>query len=66
MEPNEQNPNGYVRYYNSEGQSLNIYGETGPGSDTHLPLNGEEDPSEDPLSGDFLDLGYFAACGVTV
>jgi RHS repeat-associated protein len=60
-EPNAQNPNGYVRYYNSSGQPLNIDGNPGPDSDTHLPLS-----PDDPENGDepseawwwIFELGY--------
>jgi hypothetical protein len=64
MESNPQNPTGYVRYYNSEGQPLNEYGYPGPASDTHLPLNPDEPGSGDePLGGDSFELGFIATCG---
>ena len=58
-EPNSQNPTGYVRYYNSEGQPLNIVGKPGPDPDTHLPL----DPVEPGTGGEtfgepFLELDF--------
>jgi hypothetical protein len=64
-EPDAQNPTGYVRYYNSEGQPLNIYGDPGPNADTHLPLNPDEPGSGDePFDEWFFDLGYSTTlCG---
>ena len=49
-EANAQNPTGYVRYYNSAGQPLNWAGNTGPASETHLPLRTEEG-HRGPVSG---------------
>lgn len=37
MESTSKYPNGYVRYYNQQGQPLDVYGHTGPGSATHIP-----------------------------
>jgi RHS repeat-associated protein len=55
-EPNSQNPNGYVRYYNASGQPLNSLGKPGSDPDTHLPLRpGDDNP--DPL------LPEVAICG---
>ena len=41
MEPNAQNPSGYFRYYNNEGpgQPLDVNGNPGPPSATHIPEN---------------------------
>ena len=62
-EANAQNPTGYVRYYNSAGQPLNWAGNTGPDSETHLPLRSEAGSTEDPLGDDFFDLGFTATIG---
>lgn len=41
MEPTDQYPNGYFRYYNNEGngQALDVNGKPGPPSATHIPEN---------------------------
>jgi hypothetical protein len=41
MEPTAQYPDGYFRYYNSEGngQALDVNGKPGPPSTTHIPEN---------------------------
>jgi hypothetical protein len=62
-EENALNPTGYVRYYNSGGQPLNWAGNTGPGSETHLPLRSETGSTEDPLGDDFFDLGFTGTLG---
>ena len=39
MNPNSSNPNGYIRYMNSNGQGVNPYtGQTGSHSTTHFPI----------------------------
>jgi RHS repeat-associated protein len=40
MEPNARYPEGYVRYYNSEGQPLDAAGEIGTTATSHIPLDG--------------------------
>jgi len=39
MDPNAQNPNGYIRYYNELGQPLTVDGSPGNRSKTHIPLD---------------------------
>ena len=60
MEPNWQNPTGYVRYYDSEGFPLNPLGIRGPDSETHLPLNGEGEGDETPINP--LEEGFYLGC----
>ena len=64
MEGNDQNPNGYVRYYNSHGQPLNVEGKPGPDEDTHLPL--DPDPEPDPVDPiDPFLLSYGGGCAAS-
>ncbi len=41
MEPNARNPDGYVVYYNSSNQALNVDGNTARKSTWHTPLTYE-------------------------
>jgi hypothetical protein len=36
MDPNAQYPDGYVRFYNSGGQPIDLMGKPGPNSATHI------------------------------
>jgi hypothetical protein len=40
MEPDAQNPNGYVRFYNEHGQPVTVEGKPGGRTDpaTHIPI----------------------------
>jgi hypothetical protein len=38
MDPTPRYPNGYVRYYNDQGQPIGLNGKPGPNSDTHIPI----------------------------
>lgn len=47
VDPNNQNPSGYIRYYNERGQSLDRFGSNNnPLGDaaTHIPINGRPIP----------------------
>jgi RHS repeat-associated protein len=46
MEPNSQNPNGYVRIFNSRGEPVNYNLKPGPRAETHIPED-EEGPFPD-------------------
>jgi hypothetical protein len=39
MWPTASNPQGYLRYYNSLGQPLDVDGRPGPPAATHIPLD---------------------------
>jgi hypothetical protein len=39
MGPTERYPQGYLRYYNSAGQPLDVSGQPGPPALTHIPLD---------------------------
>ncbi|NUR80364.1 MAG: hypothetical protein HOQ21_07980 [Dermatophilaceae bacterium] len=41
MDPSPDYPHGYVIFYNSEGQPLNVEGKPGPRSQTHLAVDGD-------------------------
>jgi hypothetical protein len=39
MEPTAKYPDGYVRFYNDQGQPINLNGKPGPNSETHIEIN---------------------------
>ncbi|MFE9321865.1 hypothetical protein ACIHDR_03535 [Nocardia sp. NPDC052278] len=39
MQPNSRYPNGYVRFYNSHGQPVDLAGKPGPKTTTHISIN---------------------------
>jgi hypothetical protein len=39
MDPTSQYPAGYVRFYNSLGQPLDVLGKPGSQATTHIPLD---------------------------
>ncbi|NUO34185.1 MAG: hypothetical protein HOQ27_03795 [Dermatophilaceae bacterium] len=41
MDPSPDYPHGYVIFYNSEGQPLNVEGKPGPRAQTHLAVDGD-------------------------
>jgi hypothetical protein len=41
MDPTERYPQGYVRYYNNQGQPLDAFGKPAGRAETHIPLDYE-------------------------